>query len=287
VRRELWNVGGVRRIGIGRRRDFAGVLVTQEHVRPGRQAVVISDSALVADTTEALGVPLDGDRRLRLHAVAGMRALSFIPVRGFDALVAAQDVATGVQVGALVGRGIRRFDDSDDHLVAGDLCMGAGSSTSFAALRIEGEARYDRCDGRWDALGDPEGGVRGFTGSRVAGSSRNVVRVEERWSLRPRSPRAAFGVAGFVDAGRVRAGDAPFGADSRTAVGVGAGVLAATPARSSRLWRLDLAVPVTADARARWEVRISSAWTRRFWREPNDVALARAGAAPSTIGTSP
>jgi len=38
VRRELWNVGGVRRIGIGRRRAFAGILVTHEDVRPERRA---------------------------------------------------------------------------------------------------------------------------------------------------------------------------------------------------------------------------------------------------------
>lgn len=326
VRRQFWDVGGVRRIGLGRRRAFAGVLLTHEDVRPAGGAVVISDSGLVPDTSTALGGPVPGYRNLRMSAVVGVRALSFLPVRGFDALTAVQDVATGVQFGALVGRGIPRFAASDDDLfVAGDFYAGLGSATSFAAVQVEGEARNGRDMRQWDAivgsgrlawylkpapahllimsaefgggwrqrvpyqlrLGDREGGVRGYAAARFAGTARSVARVEERWTLRQRSSRVAIGVAGFADAGRVSAGDAPFGVESRTRVGLGAGLLAAIPPRSSRLWRLDVAFPISPDARAGWEVRLTSGWTRRFWREPNDVAQARAGAAPSTIFTWP
>jgi hypothetical protein len=65
------------------------------------------------------------------------------------------------------------------------------------------------------------------------------------------------------------------------------GLLAASPPQSPRLWRLDLAIPVSADPNARWELRLSSVWTRVFWREPAVVGRGRAGAAPSTIFSWP
>jgi hypothetical protein len=322
VRRRFWDLGGVRRVGGSRRSAFVGALLTEEDVTPAERAVVVSDSGLVADTSSALGGPIPSYRNLRLNAVVGVRALSFTPVRGFDALAAVQDVATGVQLGTLVGWGIPRFGSTGDNLFASvDLYAGVGSATSFAAVRVEGEAREDQRTNRWDSmlgsgrlawyvkpatdqtfigsvefgggwqqrlpfqlrLGDPEGGVRGYAASRVAGAVRGIVRVEERWSLGTLTRRAALGVATFADAGRVWAGDAPFGVDSPTKVGVGVGVLAAFPPQSQRLWRLDFAVPVSPDAHARWEVRLTGVWTRVFWREPNDVARGRAGAAPSTI----
>ncbi len=322
VRRRFWDVGGVRRIGPSRRSAFVGGLVTEEDVTPADRAVVVSDSGLVADTSTALGGPIPAYRNLRLNAVVGVRALSFITVRGFDALGAAQDVATGVQLGTLVGWGIPKFGSTGDNLFASvDLYAGIGSATSFAAVRVEGEAREDQRTSRWDSmlgsgrlawyvkpatkqtfigsvevgggwrqripfqlrLGDLQGGVRGYAASRVGGAARGVIRIEERWSFGTLGRRAALGLATFVDAGRVWAGDAPFGVDSRTKVGLGVGLLVAVPPRSQRLWRLDLAVPVSPDSHAHWELRLTGVWTRVFWREPDDVARGRAGAAPSTI----
>jgi outer membrane protein assembly factor BamA len=99
--------------------------------------------------------------------------------------------------------------------------------------------------------------------------------------------RADVGLATFVDAGKTWAGDVPFGVTSPVKASVGVGLLAAVPV-SQRLWRLDLAVPVSADADAKgWEVRLSTTRVRGFWREPQDVARLRAAAAPSTIFTWP
>jgi hemolysin activation/secretion protein len=116
---------------------------------------------------------------------------------------------------------------------------------------------------------------------------RSVARVEARRFIGRLTRYAAVGLASFADAGRVWRGDAPFGVDSRVKVGVGIGLLAAIPPQSRQLWRLDVAVPVSADAHARWEVRLTATRARGFWREPSDVARARAGAAPSTIFTWP
>jgi hypothetical protein len=134
-------------------------------------------------------------------------------------------------------------------------------------------------------LGHREGGVRGHSASRAGGAVRGVARVEERWVLGRLTEHAAVGLAGFVDVGRVWPGDAPFGVHSETEVGIGWGLLAALPPQSQRLWRLDLALPVGPDPDARWEVRLTSVWTRPFWREPDDLARTRAGASPSRIFT--
>jgi hypothetical protein len=291
-------------------------------VNPASIAVVISDSGLVADTTGALGLPAPAYRNLRANAVVGVRALSFMTARGFDALTAAQDVATGVQLGTVVGRGTSRFGNHDDDVfVAADLYAGRGSVSSFAAFRVEGEARRDPGADRWDSLvgsgrlawylkpadahvvigsvefsgawrqrvpfqlmlGDRAGGVRGYTASRSAGATRTVVRLEERWAIGRLTRHGSFGLSSFADAGWVWAGEAPFGTDSGMKVGVGVGVLAAFPAQSQRLWRVDFAVPAGSDPHAGWEVRLTSAGTRYFWREPDDLARGRAGASPSRI----
>ncbi len=137
------------------------------------------------------------------------------------------------------------------------------------------------------ALGDGQGGVRGYSGSSDAGAIRGVARLEERWSIGGFTSHDALGIASFVDAGRVAAGDAPFGVNSNVKVGVGVGLLAAFPPQSQRLWRLDVAVPVSPGPHARGELRLTGIWTRGFWREPDDVARGRSGAAPSAIFTWP
>jgi hypothetical protein len=235
-------------------------------------------------------------------------------------------VATGIQVGAIVGRSIEVFGARDaDVFLAAEIHAGTGSPRSFAALQAEGEARHDLDTHRWDAmvasgrgawyakpfpaflviasggfsggwrarfpfqlrLGDRQGGVRGFHGSLDAGAVRGVAGLETRWSIGQLTRHVAVGIAGFTDAGRVWAGDAPFGIDSRVKIGVGMGLLAAIPPQSRRLWRLDVALPVSPDAHAGWEIRLTAVRASGFWREPGDVARIRAGAAPGTVFTWP
>ena len=326
ARRRFADYGGVLRIGLAGRSAFVGGLVTHELVVPAAQAVIVSDSGFVADTSTPLAGPFPPVRNMRLNAVVGVRSVAFRAVRGFDALRGTQDVATGVQFGAVAGRSVPWFGSGDnDVFVAADFYAGLGSAMSFAALRVEGEARQDRNTHRWDStigsgrlawyikpsaayvligsgefsgarherfpfalrLGDREGGVRGYRASRIAGGVRTVARLEARRVIGQLTRHVALGLACFADAGRVWAGDAPFGVDSRMKVGVGGGLLAAIPPQSRQLWRLDIAFPVSADGHARWELRLTATRAHDFWREPGDVARARAGAAPSTIFTWP
>jgi len=318
VVRRFADIGAVVRIGFGRRVGFLGGLVTYERVTPAAQAVVISDSGLIADTSASLGGPFARYENVRLNAVVGVRNLAFLEVRGFDALAAVQDVARGVQFGAIVGKG-------NDTFLATDLYAGLGSARAFVGLRVEAEARHDPGAKRWDsmvasgrlavyvkpsdphiviasgefaggwrmripfqlALGAMPGGVRGYHDSRVVGAFRGVVRLEDRWSLGTVTRHLGLGLASFADAGVVWAGEAPFGVHSGVKASVGAGLLVSVPPQSKRLWRLDVAVPVSSDPHARWEVRLTTVWTGGFWSEPRDVARARAGAAPSLIFTWP
>ena len=317
VVRRFADIGSVLRVGFGRRVGFVGGLLTYERVTPAAQAVVISDSGLVADTSAALGGPFPRYENVRLNAVVGVRSLSFLEVRGFDALAAVQDVARGVQFGIVAGRG-------NDTFLSADLYAGAGSPRLFAALRVEAEGRRAGAD-RWDsmvssgrlalywkpsrahvviasnelsggwrmripfqlALGAVPGGVRGYHDSRVVGAVRSVARLEDRWSLGRLNRHVGLGFTTFADAGVVWAGDVPFGVHSGVKTGVGAGLLASIPPQSKRLWRLDVAVPVSTDAHARWEIRLTTVWVGGFWSEPRDVAQVRAGAAPSLIFTWP
>ena len=326
ARRRFADYGGVLRIGLAGRSAFVGGLVTHELVTPAAQAVIVSDSGFVADTSSSLAGSFTPVNNMRLNAVVGVRSVTFFAVRGFDAVAGTQDVATGVQFGAVAGRSVSWLGAAaNDVFLASDFYAGLGSATSFVALRVEGEGRRDRDANRWDSmiasgrlawylkpstasvligsaefsggrherfpfqlrLGDREGGVRGYAASRVAGGARTVGRLEARLSIGQLTRHVALGLASFADAGRVWAGDAPFGVDSKYKIGVGVGLLAAVPPQSRQLWRLDVAVPMSADAYARWEIRLTATRARDFWREPGDVARARAGAAPSTIFTWP
>jgi hypothetical protein len=71
-------------------------------------------------------------------------------------------------------------------------------------------------------------------------------------------------------------------------VSVGASLLAAYPAGSKRVLRMDLAVPLRPDGSKGWDVRFSGEIpARRFWREPGDVTRARTGPVPSNLFTWP
>jgi hypothetical protein len=320
MERTFADVGAVGRLNFAGRGLYAGALLTHEHVIPGTSGVVISDSGLVADSAAALRSRYRSLLSTRLAGLLGIRLFSFHSVRGFDALYATQDLPSGVQIGTHVGRGLTRR--SDDWLYAADVFTGAKIGNSFLGARGVAEARHDLRAGRWDGivvsgraayyvkpwrahtlivssefsgawsdlipfqlrLGDSQGGVRGYGDSRVAGGRRLVFRSEERWALGTLRDRAAFGVGAFVDVGRMWAGGVPYGVNSPYKTGLGISLLATVPARSQRLWRIDIAAPVSSDPRAKWEVRVGSQNIARvFWREPRDVARARTLSVASDI----
>src|SRR5207253_10710259 len=122
-----------------------------------------------------------------------------------------------------------------------------------------------------------DGGVRGYSRSFEVGGQGVVARVEQRYQLgRYRGEEASYGAEAFADVGRVWAGYAAFGRDTPLRASLGAGIVAAVPARSQRTIHADLAFPLRGREGARPELRFSvREQLRGFWREPARVRWMR------------
>ena len=264
-----------------------------------------------------------GQNVARINALWGVRDVNFLRVSGFDALTGTQDVRRGFQASVLFGRSVPFFrSHDDDYFVSGDVYAGAGGPRSFVAGEARGEARRDNARGLWDgiivggrgawyfvpdarfrlvssleygaterpripmqlSLGDRDGGIRGFVGTSVTGAARAIARVEPRVVFGPKFGLGEFGAAAFVDAGRLWAGDAPYGVSTPTQAAVGVGLLGAFPPGSRRLWRVDLAKPVTRQpGTPKFRIILDNRdLTRAFWREPGDVSNGRERSSPAS-----
>lgn len=322
VDRQFTDIGGIVRIGASRQLSLFGLSLSHENDQIGLPPV---PDSTVNYATLLGGYPMRNSTRI--NVLWGLRSIAFKPVQHFDALEAVQDMRTGFQFGSLVGRSIDAFGGRDDDLfLAGDLYVGGGNQQNFAYLMATAEGRQDYQANQWDAilssaqlvmyhqldgdqmlvgtvdwgsgwkqrvpfelrLGEVDGGVRGYIDSQDGGAMRGVVRLEDRLTLGRVRDQAAVGLALFADAGRVWAGDAPFGVTTPLKTGVGVGLLGAFPPGSQRTWRLDFAVPVNHDAHARWEVRLSVVNANRLFNsEPRDVRYSRELVTPSSVYSWP
>ena len=265
-----------------------------------------------------------GQNVARINALWGVRNVSFERISGFDALTGTQDVRRGFQASVLFGRSVPFFrSHDDDYFVSSDAYAGVGGPRSFLAGELRGEARRDNARGTWDgvivggrgawylvpgarfrvvssveyggtrrpripvqlSLGDRLGGVRGYDGSTIAGAARAVARVEPRVVFGPKFGLGEFGAAAFADVGRLWAGDAPYGVSTPARASVGVGLLGAFPPGSRRLWRIDLAKPLTREPGApKFRIIVDNRdLTRVFWREPGDVSNGRERSSPASL----
>jgi hypothetical protein len=172
-----------------------------------------------------------------------VRRIRFERVQGFDALVGAQDVRVGMQIGAVVGQSIGLLGGRDrDRFVSGNVYAGYGGERSFVGMQAVSEARYDRNDRDWDShvtsarvayyakptqrqlwlseiefgsghdmrapfqlsLAARDGGLMGYRKSRQPGAQRLLLRSEHRLVV-PTALRNVgdFGVAVFAEAGKL------------------------------------------------------------------------------------
>jgi hypothetical protein len=301
-----------------------GGLIMGEDVNTASQPVFMTDTGLLA----APGFPELNNRYkpfsvVRAGVFAGVRALKFMTVRGFDAVTAAQDVGKGVQFGVFAGPSIWSADHSNDYFLSGEIYTGLGDPQSFLEMRITGEGRMDRTAQSWDgvvgyakfkwytrpseavtqvaalevsgvqhlafplqlAFWDHEGGLLGFPNALTVGGQRAILRFEERHTVQMITKRADWAVALFANAGKIWAGDVPFGRTSDLRAAVGVSLLGAYPAGGKRLYRMDIAIPVNPDG-AKFEIRFSSSdETRSIWRQPNDLAIAHSAAVLQNLGS--
>jgi hypothetical protein len=190
-------------------------------------------------------------------------------------------------------------------------------------MQIEGEGRRNNADNRWDGLlasgqaiqyfkfsqknsttasvafsggwhqripfnltlSDPVGGVRGFASSNTPGGQRFVAVLESRQVVAKPFDLGDLGVGAFIDAGRLWAGDIPYGVTTPLRTSFGVSLLAAVPPKSSRLWRLDLAIAKNPEVGGHhFEMRIGNTnKTSFFLLEPGDIAATRERTVPSSV----
>jgi hypothetical protein len=325
VRREAWDVGGVIRFGPPGQLWLLGGVATGERTTPANTPVLITREGILPPTQAGSPLPYAARRATRVNVVTGVRALGFVQAHGLDALTATQDIARGVQIGLIAGHGLPSMGD-DDLFFAGNVFAGLGRPRSYFGVQVDGEGRYNNNGGGWDGvlgsgraawylkpadawttiasveaaggwrvrvpfhlrLDDRQGGMRTDIDNRFLGTRRIVGRVEQRWTAGSISRRGDFGLAGFVEVGRLWRGDAPFGDDIPQQTALGVSLLAAMPAGAQRLMRVDVAFPISGPANRTLEFRFSIAdWTRAFWREPGEVMRARAGAVLADIFSWP
>ena len=321
--RAYGELGGVHAFGPLNGRILLGGSFTRERERTDYPPVILADSAIVPDTSQTLAGRYGEHRTNRVNLLLGFRNMQFMTVNGFDALEADQDVRRGVQVAGVLGKGVRIEPlDELDYFVSGDLYVGGGTPRSFGALEVMGERRRDTGAHGWDGIlgsgraawyrqptlrhtfladlelsegsrqrvpfqltfANLDGGLRGYGASRLAGGERLVMRLEDRHRLG--RVRQFAGVAGavFLDAGKLWAGDVPFGQTTGIKYSAGVSLLAALPPTSRRTWRIDLAAPLNDRHDAKFEVRVSNEdLTRWFWREPKDVQTSRERAIPNSV----
>ncbi len=327
VRRVSYDLGIATRVARLTRSGVVGVIggmIMGEDVRVASAPVFMTDSGIFA----ASGFPDVTNRYTpfnvtRAGVFAGIRALHFQTVKGFDAVTAAQDVGNGVQLGVFAGPSIWSAQHASDFLFTGEFYAGVGTPESFFETRVVGEGRMDRATQHWDGVvgfgkfawyikpsdevthiaavelsavqslafplqlsfWDHEGGLPGFPEALTVGGQRAIVRFEERRVVEMITKRADWAIALFANAGKIWAGDVPYGRNSDVRAALGVSLLAAYPAGGKRLYRVDLAVPVNPDG-AKFELRFSSSdETRSIWRQPNDLAIAHSAAVLQNIGS--
>lgn len=326
--REYAEAGGIARLGPPGRLSLVGLSLTNERAYPDTAAELMMPLGFRADTAAEFAGRFRETRAARINALIGVRGLRFMRVRGFDALRGAQDVPLGFQFGTLVGRGIHLFGaDSKDLFVASDLYLGAGAPRIAYQLQVQGEGRRPQGATDWDglvgsarltrhsrpndtrtrivtiewsgtertlvphalSLGLAGAGLRGFRSAPTVAGRRAIFRFDEQAYLGSPFDFGDFGISAFVDVGRLWAGDLPYGTTTPVRVAFGGSLLLAVPMRSTRMWRLEGAVPLNPEPGGRrWELRLSHRdITSFFWREPQDASAARARAVPASIYSWP
>ncbi|MEI8152977.1 MAG: hypothetical protein WCG92_15445, partial [Hyphomicrobiales bacterium] len=155
TRRAFWDVDWVRRSGTdipGRTVGVVGVVAMGEEIHVGTDLVIISPTGLLPAPDPALPARYHDLGVARVAAIAGLRQITYITVRGFDAVRATQDVGIGTQFGLLLGPSVWATAGDADLFLASDFYAGGGDAGTFYTARVLAEARGNHQSMRWDGL---------------------------------------------------------------------------------------------------------------------------------------
>lgn len=246
--RNFFNIGGLVRVGPPGRLSLFGASISGEREVPGLAPILVTPAGALADTTTAFANRYVPHRIARINALWGVRDIGFVRVRGFDALTATQDIPVGFQLGTQFGRSLAALGARDDDIfMSGDLYLGAARENMGARVQLQGEGRRSNDLNQWDGvvtsgraaqyvkvsevqtaiasiewsggwrmripfaltLGEPRGGVRGYSDETRPGGQRGIVRLEDRIVLGRPFGLGDAGVGFFADAGRLSGGRRP------------------------------------------------------------------------------
>jgi hypothetical protein len=317
LQRNYFDVGGIVRLGPPRRLSLFGASISGDDERPGKIPLLVTPKGFAVDTSTALLNRFVDHRIARINALWGVRDIGF-------ATTATQDLPVGFQLGTLFGRSLSVLGSRDDDIfMAGDIYIGAVGDYTALRVQLQGEGRRDNNTGLWDGLlassraveymkfshtntanlslefsggwrqripfnlsfSDPEGGLRGFATSNTPGGQRAVARLEDRQFLGQPWKLGDFGIGAFADAGRLWAGDIPYGVNTPVRASTGLSFFGAVPAGSPRMWRVDVAYAVRPEPGGhRLELRLTNSnRTTFFLPEPSDISATRERSIPSSV----
>jgi hypothetical protein len=323
--RRAADLAGVRRFGDPGSLWLGGAMFTwEQNVTDVDRPVLLRPEGFVPDTAGPFPIQFRNHTVARVNLLGGYRRVRFVQAQGFDALTGVQDLRLGFQGGVQIGRSLPMAGLRDnDWFAAGGLYWGDGGPRSFIGAQLHAEGRRDVARDVWNevvsggrvawylkpwmqwltqvgvewsagwspsipfqlSFANVEGGVRGYGRSQDVGGQRLIGRFEHRW-VPPRALTAGdIGLAVFSDVGLLASGDVPYARGDARAASVGFSVLATAPRRSRRVWRVDVAYPLTAGLGNKGvTVRlISSDRTRVFWRDPRDLLRVRDQSVPESL----
>ena len=203
------------------------------------------------------------DVRLGAEAVLGL-GRSIPSLETDDDLYATLALYTGLQLGGVLALARARTDARRDlTATAGapeweDVYVQSELLSYLQPTQLPRQTIFLRAalSGAWNTrtpfqltLGGAHG-VRGYDRERFPGGRRLVMTLEDRiyvgW---PAADMIDLGGTVFVDAGRIWAGDVPFGMDSSWRGGAGLGLRASFPAGARSVYRVDVAWPLDRTTR--------------------------------------
>jgi hypothetical protein len=322
--RSYFDAGGIVRVGPPGRLSLFGASISGDDERPGAYPVLVTKDGFAPDSSMALLNRFTDHRIARVNALWGVRDIGFKTVRGFDAISGTQDLPIGFQLGSMFGRSLSVLGSRDDDIfMAADVYVGAVGRNNALRLQLTGEARRDNDHDMWDgilasgravqyfkampvhtatltleysggwrqripfnlSLSDPNGGVRGYASSNTPGGQRFVARLDNRVFVGRPFNLADIAVAAFADAGRLWAGDIPYGVNTPVRSSAGVSLLGAVPPGSRRIWRVDLAYAMQPEVGGRrFELRVTNVdRTPFFLPEPSDIGATRERTVPVSV----
>jgi hypothetical protein len=305
------DVGVARRFGVPGQLQVVGLVLSYDRAL-AEGAPLAPIAALDSAAAAQLAGRFQERRRIRLHLLVGARKLAFHAHRGVDAVSGIEDVPEGVQAGLVLGKSLFGGGGLDhDWFSAMELTTGTdvgGRLLVFTHGKVEG--RYLESAGKWDGIladgevlvydigprsttvlaADAAGGwdtrtpfqllmagndgLRGYGSSALPVGRRIVLRAEERYFFGTAFGFADVGGAAFAETGRGWAGDAAFGESTGMLGTVGVGLRVAVPHGSRRVWRLDLAMPLSRGLGPELQLSIGQQFGI-FHGEPQDVVRSR------------